>query len=580
MRPQIRYLWYVLALQLFATPLAVFIPLVVRRVVDDAMATEGSLTELIPWAALLVMLAVTSAAVGIVAGALLIRFRFKVLRDLRLGLFRKMLSLSSAYHARHETGFMMSRQIDDVRNLNAVMADGAARIFIMLVRAVAFLGMLFYIEWRMAAASVALVMLMYFITHMTSGRLRSLAREALERETELSGALHQGLSGHSLIQATASETREALRFARALHTSVRANVRRDLFSLYFTHLYNAMSTAGPALIVVAGVWLVVSSSLTMGGLFAFFLYLGRLLVAVAGLAGFNTQLQSSLASLKRVFEVLDAKPDVAAPPNGGARLEIEGALRFEHVSFAYEPDRLVLHDIELEIPACSRVALVGSSGAGKSTLASLVPRFFDPVAGRLTVDGIDVRELDLQRYRHQVGFVPQDVFLFDRTVAENIAVGRPDASRNEIWAAVEAANAMQFVEELPDGLDTQIGERGVRLSGGQRQRLAIAREVLRDPAILILDEATSAVDSESEALIQEALERLLRGRTSIAIAHRLSTIVGSDLILVLEEGRIVERGRHEELLELGGRYAGLYGRSTMGVGLASREPAAVAEHAG
>jgi ABC-type multidrug transport system fused ATPase/permease subunit len=493
-------------------------------------------------------------------GTLLIKFRVKVLHDLRLALFRHVLGLSTAYHSAHETGNLMSRQIDDVRNLNAVMADAAARLFTLALRAAAFLAMLFYIEWHLAAGSIVLIGGVYAIAYVTSPHLRALATDALEKWTELISAIHQGLSGHPLIQATAGETREARKFAGVLHKSIRADVKRDLFSLYYQQVNTAATTLGPALIVLAGVWLVVITDFTIGGLVAFFLYLGRLLVIVANLAGFNTRLQGSLASLSRIFEVLDEKPEVSTPGEGGRKLDVVGAIRLDGVSFAYESDRLVLRDINLDIAACSRIALVGHSGAGKSTLAALVPRFFDPVAGRILVDGVDLREVDLRSYRQQVGFVPQDVFLFDRTIGENIAIGKAKATAEEIRAAADAAYALEFIEELPEGLDTPIGERGVKLSGGQRQRLAIARELLRDPRILILDEATSAVDSESEALIQSALEHLLQGRTSIVIAHRLSTVIGSDLILVMEQGRIVERGCHDELLALDDRYADLYHR--------------------
>jgi subfamily B ATP-binding cassette protein MsbA len=291
---------------------------------------------------------------------------------------------------------------------------------------------------------------------------------------------------------------------------------------------------------------------------AFFMFLTQLFSAVGTIASFNTSLQSSLASVERIFEILDTEPDVQVRDDGGVRHSVLGALSFEGVTFSYKEDQPVLRDISFSVEPKTRVALVGHSGAGKTTLATLVPRFYDPDQGRVLVDGIDLRELDLRHYRQQVGFVPQDIFLFDRTVAENIASGIGKASPEEIEAAADAANATEFIREMPEGFETVIGERGVRLSGGQRQRLAIAREILRDPGILILDEATSALDSESEALIQDALEHLLEGRTSIVIAHRLSTVMGSDLILVMEGGRIVERGRHEELLEAGGRYSVLY----------------------
>jgi ABC-type multidrug transport system fused ATPase/permease subunit len=393
---------------------------------------------------------------------------------------------------------------------------------------------------------------------LVTGRMRRLHRASSERWTRVSSAMHQSVTGHALVQSTATETSEALRYTRVLHESVRADVGRDMFGLMTRLMFGLIQGLGPAMIILGGMYLIVTSDFTVGGLFAFFIFLSQLLASVLAIAGFNGALQGSLVSLERIFQLLDTKPEVASPPVGAKRLAVLGRLTFENVSFAYVEGRPVLRNIDVDIRPNTRVALVGHSGAGKSTLASLIPRLHDPTSGRILVDGVDLRDLDIRHYRRQVGIVPQDIFLFDRSIAENIACGRRRVTREQIRAAAEAANATEFIDQMPDGFDTVVGERAIRVSGGQRQRLAIAREILRDPRILILDEATSALDSKSEALIQEALERLLEGRTSVVIAHRLSTIIGSDLILVMDQGEIVERGRHDELMALGGRYAVLY----------------------
>jgi len=335
-------------------------------------------------------------------------------------------------------------------------------------------------------------------------------------------------------------------------------VRRDVFGLWTSQALSLLSGVAPTVVILGGVYLIVSSSFTPCGLFAFFILLVQMFNAVASVAASNLAIQRGFASLERIFEVLDTDSEVSG--NGHSRphaRRLSGAVRFDRTSFDYGDGRSVLHEIDLEVPPHSRVALVGPSGAGKSSLVHLIPRFFEPAVGCIRVDGSDIRELDLRWYRRQIGLVPQDVFLFGRSIRDNIEYGRPGASRAEVERAAEAAHVMEFVGELPDGFDTMIGERGIRLSVGQRQRIAIAREILRDPAIIILDEATSSLDSRSESLIDAALERLLPGRTSFVVAHRLSTVVRADVIVVLNKGRIVERGRHAELLARRGLYASL-----------------------
>ena len=557
MRPHLGFVWVVLVIQLVTTPLVVALPLILRHVIDD-MLQGGGVGGMFRWVGLIFVMGLGGLFLSIVAGWNLTLFRTRVLRSMRLRIYRHMQRLSRSYYQQRETGEIMSRQSDDIANIRAVMADSFVVVGVQAIRGVIFLAMLFYLEWRMAAGGLLLVGLIAGVAILVSGRLRALAKASLERWTRVSSALHQGVTGHALVQSTATETSEALRFARVLHESVRANLQRDKFGLLTQLMFGLVTGVGPVVIILGGMYLIVTTDFTVGGLFAFVIYLMQLLSAVRTVARYNAGLQGSLASLERIFQLFDTKPEVDSPPVGAKRLNIVGRLTFENVSFAYLEGRPVLRNIEFDVPPNTRVALVGHSGAGKSTLASLIPRLHDPVSGRILVDGIDLRDLSIRYYRRQIGIVPQDIFLFDRSVAENIACGRRHVTREQIRAAAEAANATEFIDQMPDGFDTMVGERGLRVSGGQRQRLAIAREILRDPPISILDEATSALDSQSEVLIQEALDRLFVGRTSVVIAHRLSTVIRSDLILVMDRGEIVERGRHDELMALDGHYAVLY----------------------
>lgn len=551
------YVWVMTALLLLSTPLSLISPLIVRKVVDDAVGRSDS-QDILMWGGVLIGMTCLSVLFGLGIGYTQTIFHSKVIRDVRLRLYLALQRLSKRYYSDKETGYLMSRQVDDVNNLHGVMADAFTRAGVDAVRAVGYVVMIFYIEWRMATGGLLLATVIFGFQYAISGIHRERSRVARERWSEVSRSLHQSISGYSLVQATASERREALRFTRVLHHSVRAEVRQEMFTLLTGHVFSLIGGVAPTIIVLAGVYLIVTSDFTVGGLFAFFMYLTQMFGAVGRIAGLNPRLQGSLASLERIYEVLDTVPDVVSPRPGLAPGRIEGEIVFDNVTFSYLPGKPVLSNIAVTIPARSMVALVGPSGAGKTTLAHLIPRFFDPDDGRILVDGNDLRELNLRWYRERIGLVPQDVFLFDRTVAENIAYGAADPSEDLIRAAAEAANAVEFIDEMPDGFDTLIGERGVKLSGGQRQRIAIAREILRNPAILILDEATSSLDSTTERLIQEAMEVLLEGRTSVVIAHRLSTVIRADMILVLDEGRVVERGRHQELLEHKGLYSRLY----------------------
>ncbi len=452
----------------------------------------------------------------------------------------------------------MSRQMDDVDNLEGVMADTFARGAVDVIRGLGYMVMLFYIEWRMASGGLLLAVVIFGFQFLISPRLRLLSKTTRQQWTIVSQSLHQSLSGHQLVQATASERRESLRFMHVLHASVRAQVRRDMFSLWTNNVFSLIGGVAPTIIVLGGVYLIVTSDFTVGGLFAFFMYRMQMFGAVGRLTRLNPRLQRSLASLERIYEVLDTAPEIVSPPDGRRPDRIAGTITFDQVEFEYLAGQPVLRRLDLEVEARTMVAVVGRSGAGKTTLASLVPRFYDPTHGTVRIDGHDLRELDLRWYRGHVGLVPQEIFLFDRSVGDNIAYGTKGATIERIREAARAANALEFIERMPDQFDTLIGERGVRLSGGQRQRLAIAREILRDPEILILDEATSSLDSETEALIQQALGTLLQGRTSIVIAHRLSTVVRADVIVVMDDGRIAEIGRHAELLAGDGLYANLY----------------------
>lgn len=556
MQPHKRTIVQVAILMLLGLPISIVSPLIVKYLIDTVVPS-GDTGQLSGVAALLIGLTLTGQLLSYWQLVLNNRFHLLVMYRLRHDLFSHLLHLPMRFYTDHDTGYIMSRQRDDINQLNGIMADSILRAAVNVLRLVIFVGLLFFLDAALALTGLILVIVFFGANLLFSKPLRRRNEAVQEAEAQVSTALHEGLTGISLIKATTREKTELRRYLSALGDHVRNLFRRDLLEIFSSEFIGLAASLGTFAIVLVGAYRIMMGDSTFGNLFAFFMYLSSLFGATGALLRINSSLQRSMNALQRIFQVLDTPPE----PATGHRLSSKPAgcaISFDKVSFNYVDDVPVLKNISVEIPAGAQVALVGPSGAGKTTFAHLVPRFYEPVSGRILLNGRDTRELHVRDLRRLIGFVPQDVFLFDRTISDNIAYGDHGAGAELIERAARAANAHDFIIDFPDGYQSKIGERGVRLSGGQKQRIAIAREILRNPPILILDEATSSLDSASEELIQDALKKFKKNRTSIIIAHRLSTVIEADLILVFDKGEIIESGSHEELLARDGFYAFLF----------------------
>jgi len=485
----------------------------------------------------------------------------RVIYTLRNQLYRHIQNLSFSFFDSRRTGELMSRVTNDVNSLQQLITSGVMEIFTDAFTFVVIAAVLIWTDWQLTALLLLTFPLMIVTTRLFGRRIRSAYKEVQERMAGVNEHLQDTISSIRLVKSFANEDYEVERFSARNRLNMEANVRAvRLWSVFFPSL-DILNNLGTVVILGFGARQVMLGRMSIGTLVAFMSYLQMLHRPVRRFGRIMNVIQQAAAAGERVFEILDTRPDVVEKPGARDLGALKERIEYRNVTFAYanqDGDRPALRGIDLEIRAGTTVAFVGPSGAGKTTMINLLARFYDPNEGAVLIDGVDVREVTLHSLRDQMGIVSQDITLLHGTVAENIAYGKPDASQSEIERAARAANAHEFIVEFPNGYQTPIGERGVRLSGGQRQRIAIARALLKDPSILVLDEATSQLDSESEHLIQEALERLFEGRTNLVIAHRLSTIRRADMIVVLDQGEIVECGDHATLLGSNGRYASLY----------------------
>jgi ABC-type multidrug transport system fused ATPase/permease subunit len=480
--------------------------------------------------------------------------------DLRVRLYAYLQKMSLAFFERTSTGELMSRVTNDLSALEHFVTHGSALTAVDLIRLIGGSIILFVLDWRLAALVLVPVPILAMALRHYNTKIRPVYRSVRARLGDINAKLQDNLSGIRVIQAFAREEMERQRFTTESERYYRARVEGIRYWSVFFPAIRFLGAMGSVIVLGVGAIMVIKGELSLGTLVAFLSYTTSFYEPINRLTEVDNIFQEAIAAGERFFEILDETTEVSDAPDAVALSTIEGNLVFDGVAFRYGTGDKVLHDIAFEMVPGEMVALVGPSGAGKTSIANLICRFYDPNKGRITIDGHDLRRVKLSALRQQVAVVLQDSFLFNNNVAENLLYGKPDATREELTQAAKAANAHEFIMQLPQGYDTEIGERGVKLSGGQKQRLALARAILADPRILILDEATSSVDAEAEFLIQQALERVLEGRTSLVIAHRLSTVRNADKIIVLDQGRIVETGRHDELMQHGGLYSQLYRR--------------------
>ncbi len=501
-----------------------------------------------------VLQAITSFSLSQVLGVAAQRAITEMRRDVQAHVSR----LPVRYFDRTQSGVLISRIMTDAEGIRNLVGSGLVQLVGGIVTAAAALGVLVYLNWRLTVLTLGALALFGAAMALAFRRLRPLFRERGQINAEVTGRLSQSLGGIRVVKAYHAERREQRVFTHGVHRLFR-NITRSLTGV---SLVSAVSTVivgiiGVVMMVVGG-RAILAGDMTLGDFVMYIFFTGLLAAPIVQMASVGTQLTEAFAGLDRIRELLAEPTEDAGDQAHAALVDLRGHVAFEGVGFSYEPGRPVLRDISFDAPAGSTSALVGSSGSGKSTLIGLIMAFHRPLEGRIVVDGRDLATIPLGEYRQRLGVVLQDNFLFDGTIAENIKYSNPQATTDEVVAAARIAHCDEFVSQMADGYQTVVGERGVRLSGGQRQRVAIARAILADPRLLILDEATSSLDSESEALIQDGLRKLREGRTTFVIAHRLSTIRSADQILVLEAGQIVERGTHETLLAARGRYFELH----------------------
>jgi ABC-type multidrug transport system fused ATPase/permease subunit len=540
-----------------ATAVALAPPYLVGRAVDEVRRGD---THLLAW------IVVAFLAAGVLGVAFTYGQTYftgwtgeRMLADLRRNLFRHLQRLSLGFYERNRAGVIISRLTNDVEALDQLVTDGVTSLVQNTLTLLGTAVLLFFLDWRLALATLTMMPLMTVATawfRKRSGRAYRRVRETLGAVT---ATLAEDIAGMRVLQSFTRERAASENFGRVADEYRISNMHTVVLSGLYFPFVDFLSSGATAVVLGYGGWLAYHGEITIGTLVAFLGYLTNFFDPVQQLSQLYNTFLSAVAALDKITDVLDEEPEVQDRPSAAELSQIDGSVAFEGVHFSYGRGPEVLHGIDLSVAAGTTVALVGHTGAGKSTIAKLLARFYDPTGGRITIDGTDLRDVTQASLRRQLGIVPQEGFLFAGTVAENIAFGRPEAGREEIVAAAGAVGADEFIERLEEGYETQLGERGSRLSLGQRQLVAFARALLADPRILILDEATSSVDIGTERKIEQALRRLLHGRTAFIIAHRLSTIRDADLIVVLEHGRVVEQGTHDELLALRGRYLSLYG---------------------
>jgi ATP-binding cassette, subfamily B, bacterial len=600
-RPYWGHLSGMLALILVSSAISLVAPLIFRHMIDTVLP-QGDLDGLWKLALALLLIPILGGMVGILQRRLNAVVGEGVIYDLRVSLFGKLQRMSLRFFTNTKIGELMSRLNNDVVGAQNAISNTIVNIITNFVQAVAIIAVMASLQWQLTLVSIIILPLFILTARLLGERLREIARRAMDANAAMNAHMNETLSiGGALLVKLFGRTREEESRFQHRAASVRdLGIERALYGSTFFSIIGLVSAVGTALVYGLGGYFVIKGDFTVGTIVAFGAYLGTLYGALQGLASAPVDFSTSMVSFERVFEIIDLPLDIEEKP-GAIALEGGSQLEFENVSFNYRIDESLLlsevkrygkmedvkavfsegrdekrapADPETESVSQARdtalsgisfraapgqlVALVGPSGAGKTTTTYLIPRLYDPAEGVIRIDGHDLRNLTLESLAEAIGMVTQENYLFHDSIRTNLTYARPNAAQAEIEAAARAANIHDFIMGLPEGYETIVGERGYRLSGGEKQRIALARVILKDPRILVLDEATSSLDSESEALIQDALKRVMAGRTSIVIAHRLSTILAADLILVLDKGKIVERGRHDDLLKQGGLYAQLY----------------------
>ncbi len=533
------------------------VPWIIKDIVDEVLAEKN--IQMLYWVIAAILVIFLIRGVTTFGNRYLMGYiGQRVVTDLRKRLFAHLQRLSISYYDKRRTGEIMSNLTNDIGALQTAIVEN----FVSLIQEAAiFVGSfvsMIYLQWKLTVLCLVIVPMVSVIIKFFGKKLHQSGKNVQEKLADVTAMLQEVIQGVRIVRSFNRSDYEIQRFDDVNEANFKANVRTIRQSSQLTPFVEFFSAIAITVIIWYGGLSVIDGIMTSGELIAFLIYAINLANPTRRIAEAVGNIQKSLGAADRVFAILDTEPEVKNRPGAGALQVTAGRVEFDHVAFSYEPDHPVLTDISFTAEPGQTVAIVGPSGAGKTTIANILPRFYDVTGGSVRIDGTDIRDVTIGSLRDHIGLVPQDTLLFNTTIKNNILYGRLDATDEEVWEAVRAANAEHFIRELPMGIETRVGDRGLVLSGGQRQRIAIARALLKNPAILILDEATSALDTESEKVVQEALDRLMVGRTSFVIAHRLSTIQNADQILVINGGVIAERGTHEELMEKNGLYHELY----------------------